>query len=454
MRQSTFVEARSAGRPGERRLPILLAASVGAVVTAVLLTGSPVDSSARTWHVPGDASTIQAAINWAQAGDDILVAPGTYPEHDIVMKGGVLVHSEQGAEATIVDAQNGGSGFTCVDFQQEATLEGLTIMNGRSASRGGGVRCVRAAVVIQDCTITECIALDQGGGVHAEESSVLIVRSEISENGGTIWAGGIGGVHSSIRIVDSEVRHNGSWSAGGVFGDALTHLSIERCVIVSNFSEGWCGGVFAMGTFEILDCVIVRNTAALMGDGCALWVTGTGSIVGCTLAANRGWSGDPYVVELDGADVSLERTTVAFHEGGEAFLCMDSEVSFRCCNVYGCGSNEMCGDDLGGNFSADPLFCDMEADDYTLNAESLCLPGNHPSGVDCGLIGALGPGCGSAPPTGACCLQDGSCVVETEAECLAGQGSYEGDLSPCEPNPCTPTPVEVTTWGRIKARFH
>ena len=38
--------------------------------------------------------------------------------------------------------------------------------------------------------------------------------------------------------------------------------------------------------------------------------------------------------------------------------------------------------------SADLLFCDAENGDYTLDACSPCLPGNHPDGVDCGLIGA------------------------------------------------------------------
>ena len=49
---------------------------------------------------------------------------------------------------------------------------------------------------------------------------------------------------------------------------------------------------------------------------------------------------------------------------------------------------------LNGNFSADPLFCNRSEYDLTLAAYSPCLPGNHPAGWDCGLIGALGQGCG------------------------------------------------------------
>jgi len=49
---------------------------------------------------------------------------------------------------------------------------------------------------------------------------------------------------------------------------------------------------------------------------------------------------------------------------------------------------------MNGNISVDPLFCDLENEDYQLHGLSSCLPGTHPDGAECGLIGALGKGCG------------------------------------------------------------
>lgn len=43
-----------------------------------------------------------------------------------------------------------------------------------------------------------------------------------------------------------------------------------------------------------------------------------------------------------------------------------------------------------------------------------------------------------APPTGACCAPDGSCSIFTESDCLAQGGTYYGDGSTCDPNPCPP----------------
>lgn len=97
------------------------------------------------------------------------------------------------------------------------------------------------------------------------------------------------------------------------------------------------------------------------------------------------------------------------------------------------------------------------------------------------------------PPVGACCLEPGNCVIVPEAECVELCGMWFGEGISCDPNPCPPlagsacclpdgtcelhwpnvceclggvtlpeiftcdpnpcdgTPIEETSWGRIKA---
>lgn len=43
-------------------------------------------------------------------------------------------------------------------------------------------------------------------------------------------------------------------------------------------------------------------------------------------------------------------------------------------------------------------------------------------------------------PTGACCDLFGDCTVEGEGECMSHGGIYQGNDTPCDPNPCTPPP--------------
>jgi hypothetical protein len=400
------------------------AAWLGFILAGLVGLSLPGLSTARTWHVPGEILTIRAAVDSAVAGDDVLIAPGIYPEHDIPVKGGIRVHSEQGAAATTVDCQSSGRAFSCTDLQDQATIEGLTIRNGRTDEDGGGVRCVRANLLIQGCVITSCRGW-AGGGIYAEDAS--------------------------LQIRDSEVSYNHGYYGGGVYS-TRTQLVAERCVIKRNIGLYVGGGMSCYGTSDILDCLIARNSSVEGGLGWALQLFGAGRIVGCTVVAHTistyGW-----VLEADGASLAIERTIFAFNPYGELFEGLSTGVSLRCCDIYGNGNNEIFGTDLGGNFSADPLFCDAASYDYTLDANSPCLPGSHPQGVDCGLIGALGMGCGAPPRSGACCFSNGSCLVLEPAACATQTGIYMGDGTTCQVDPCQPTPVQSTTWGQVKAIF-
>jgi hypothetical protein len=55
--------------------------------------------------------------------------------------------------------------------------------------------------------------------------------------------------------------------------------------------------------------------------------------------------------------------------------------------------------------------------------------------VDDVCIGQLAD-CPLPPPTGACCLSDGSCQTMTAADCAAAGGTYQGDTTLCSPDPC------------------
>jgi hypothetical protein len=72
-------------------------------------------------------------------------------------------------------------------------------------------------------------------------------------------------------------------------------------------------------------------------------------------------------------------------------------ITLSCTDIFGNGvdwpSSIIGQREITGNFSADPLFCDLGGDDFQLQWTSPCLPVNS---MDCDLIGALGfGGCNS-----------------------------------------------------------
>ena len=93
----------------------------------------------------------------------------------------------------------------------------------------------------------------------------------------------------------------------------------------------------------------------------------------------------------------FRNTVIAFNIDGQAVFCNEEGyASLSCCDVYGNTGGDWVGciaEQYGteNNISADPLFCNPAAGDFTLAADSPCL-----DAFGCGLLGPLGPGCGSS----------------------------------------------------------
>jgi hypothetical protein len=173
------------------------------------------------------------------------------------------------------------------------------------------------------------------------------------------------------------------------------------CEFLDNVAAAGYGGGLAglRSTVSIRETVFARNWAIVYGNGSGLYLgSAFGRLSNCTVVENVAWSDNDALEIWAGSAVDIDHLLIANNTGG-AMICWDSQVHVACSNLYGNSAGDtLCGTDVGGNFSADPLFCDLDAGDYTLDADSPCLPGQHPDGADCGLIGAFGEGCGGSTP--------------------------------------------------------
>jgi hypothetical protein len=158
------------------------------------------------------------------------------------------------------------------------------------------------------------------------------------------------------------------------------------------------------------DCLFWGNYAEERGGGLLIGSATNAQVSGCTFAENgtdladHGGSGI-YASAFEGAStMDVSNCIVVLGTGNGAIQC-DGEVTatFDCNDIWenengpGCAAGSL-GQD--GNFAADPLFCDLGDGDLGLQEFSPCLPGNHPSGADCGLIGAFEMSEACAPPVG------------------------------------------------------
>ena len=122
---------------------IVIVACIGAAFSC--LDTAP--ASGRIWRVTvdgtGDVPTIQAAVDTAEAGDEIVVAPGVYTwanqgtgtDFGLITflrdVSGFTLRSEAGAGSTVLNAQGQGRVFYLMAYN-EVTIEGFTITGGEA----------------------------------------------------------------------------------------------------------------------------------------------------------------------------------------------------------------------------------------------------------------------------------------------------------------------------------
>jgi hypothetical protein len=103
------------------------------------------------------------------------------------------------------------------------------------------------------------------------------------------------------------------------------------------------------------------------------------------------------------AALTVEHTIVSHSSSGEAIHCgLGASVpELDCSDLFGNAGGDWLGCiaaeiGMAQNFSADPLFCDPDGGELTLEGGSPCAPSGP-----CALVGALGVGCAATAAPGA-----------------------------------------------------
>lgn len=327
-----------------QRLPIALFVSILLLSSWLFLCKSSMASGPlTTYHyvaADGDCgthtpcyTTLQAAVDAADDGDELLVAAGDYTgvndlngtsqlvylAKSLTIRGGYHPQTwerDPALNPTILNAQGQGH-VLFVTGAITPTIDGFHMTNG-SAGNGGGVYVVTATVTLSHNEIYSNWAEGRGGGVYLKNSAAVIANNHIYTN--TVGAAGRGGglaLADSPATVDGNlIEDNSAFVGGGVEmnnnlgenGALLTGNTIRNNVTVSFEQDGhtfasagggidthsyltdtlrdnvisgnfakWGGGVHAFGASVIIAGNTIReNNAPTHGGG--LYVQG-GQIV-------------------------------------------------------------------------------------------------------------------------------------------------------------------------------
>ena len=190
------------------------------------------EAGAITIRVPQDYATIQAAIDAATDGDEIVVSPGVYVENINFRGRAIVLRSVSPTDsatvaATIIDGNYTGSVVTFAGTETaKAVLSGFTIRNG-SASSGGGIFGNGTTARIEHNTIT------------GNSASRLENYGSQSAKGGALY-----GCHGTIQ--NNVITQNHVTAAAGIggrayaYGGALYYCNgtIQNNTITGNSAKG------------------------------------------------------------------------------------------------------------------------------------------------------------------------------------------------------------------------
>jgi parallel beta-helix repeat protein len=261
-----------------------------AIVAAILGLLCASSTKGATLNVPSaEYPTIQAAINVAQNGDTVEVAPGTYYENlSWIAKSIYLIGA--GADATIIHGDGTNWCLLMQNVPNSARIEGFTftggaggislysssptlfenIITGNSGNQGGGLRLDNSSPVLESNTISSNTALYGGGGLNVRNASApTLIGNEISGNSG--WGSGNGGgglyiYYASGTLVNNSITGNSSNNGGGL---SIEHSSptLTDNLITDNSATLNGGGVSMYGGAPVLMGNSISNNIAITGNG-------------------------------------------------------------------------------------------------------------------------------------------------------------------------------------------
>ncbi len=323
------------------------------------------DNNGGTW---ADAFTsLSAAINRAECGDEVWVSAGTY--QPIELKQGVKVYGGfAGVEATAASSDpetyktyiDGGGqqrAVMSVDNDASTVLRGFYIVNGRAPDPVGA-----------------------GGGLYLDNSSAVFVHCVFVSNIAEFAGGAAANYHGgSPKFINCRFESNG----GG------TDRSLTRG-----------GGAFfnhqTGSAPEFVNCLFTGNKA--YEGGAVITLAHAVSFVNCTFAGNVSTKGKGHALFDNRGDAVLRNCILwngppTDESSGE----IHNDPTIASTNVT--HSDVRGGWQGEGNIDADPMFIDAAAKDFRLQERSPCRDGgeNAQLPADSGDLDLNGDVSGSIP---------------------------------------------------------
>ena len=257
---------------------------------------------ADTWIVDDDGKAdfdnIQAAVDTAIDGDEILVMPGIYTSADNqvfnTLGKEVWIHSKNGPEVTIIDGEETRRGINCSALESaETVIEGFMVTGcdtTKNKGNGSGMYCRNSSPTLINCIFSVNSCENWGAGIYFENSDSIIVNCQFINNYAERWGGGVFCEASDITLTNCLFKGNISNTSAGGLHLHYSEASIANCTFINNYAEGNGGGIFCFSSNPLLEsCSFEFNTSGGHGGGLRCYSDSNPTIAHCTFRSNTAY---------------------------------------------------------------------------------------------------------------------------------------------------------------------
>ena len=380
-------------------------------------------------------STIQAAVDAAQAGDTIKVATGVYTgvqarpaptgypnppagglitqvvyiSETVTVRGGYTTAdwntSDPDANPTTLDAEGLGR-VMVIAGEISPTVEGLRLTGGDASGLegtpkvgqggGGGMYVISATATISNNRVFSNTA-HYGGGLFLWYSDSTLTGNTVTSNTVRWYGGGLYMRKSAATLTGNTVSHNTSHQGGGGLRLSDSDATLIGNTIYSNTAENDNGGgLLLSGSATLINNVIADNrlrtniSTNFKGSGLYVYKAPSLRLLHNTIARNTEGDGSGICLgALWGthATIVLTNTILVSHTVGitvEAGCTATLESTLWGAGAWANGSDTGGAGTINTNndYHGDPAFKDPAAHDYHLTSGSAAVD----KGIDAGVI--------------------------------------------------------------------
>jgi len=316
----------------------------------------------------------------------------------------------------LFDGLGGSSagGAILLESNSSPLISNIIILNCHADGHGGAIFCTDSSPEFINCRIDSNSCDYQGGVVYAINSSPNFTLCSFNDNN-SLNSGGCFYLYNSpdVTLNECSFDNNSASSSGGCFvvRDGSWDINLNNCTFINN-SGSTSGVLFIQSSSANIYNSSFSNNSATSEGGAIRVIDGVVDIESCIFYENSSNRGGAISAEnssslsvinstffnnsaVDGSSLFavassyiIENTIFSFSSLGDAIS--GGTPTLTCCDIYGNQGGDWVGAiapqfGINGNFSADPLFCDISENDFHLTVDSPCAPLNNDCSV---LIGA------------------------------------------------------------------